>query len=67
MVLGGSAKPNKEKGEMEYVVNNAGIAGIMTAVSFLITFRIYVGFTCVIWAVFTIEHPQGPQYVRRSR
>merc|ERR1719183_1361564 len=23
---------------------------------------IYVGFTCVIWSIFTIEHPRGKQY-----
>merc|ERR1719456_666455 len=62
VVLGGSAKPGKVEGEMEYEVNNMGIAGVMTAVRFLITFCIYVGFTCVIWSIFTIEHPAGPQY-----
>merc|ERR1719353_486845 len=47
---------------MEYEVNNAIPAGIMTAVRFLITLCIYVGFSCVIWSIFTIEHPAGPQY-----
>merc|ERR1719262_1306580 len=32
VVLGGSAKQGKVEGEMEYEVNNVGIAGIMTAV-----------------------------------
>merc|ERR1719359_84529 len=54
LVLGGSAKPGKVEGEMEYEVNNTAIAGIMTAVRFLITF--------CIWSIFTIEHPQGAQY-----
>merc|ERR1719359_2663457 len=62
VVLGGSAKPGKVEGEMEYEVNNAGIAGVMTAVRFIITFCIYIGFSCVIYSVFTIQHPQGPQY-----
>merc|ERR1719159_1085416 len=62
VVLGGSAKKGKVEGEMEYDVNNAGIAGIMTAVRFLITFSIYIGFSCVIYSIFVIEHPQGPQY-----
>merc|ERR1719236_146564 len=62
VVLGGSAKKGKVEGEMEYEVNNSGIAGIMTAVRFLITFCIYVGFSCVIYSIFTIEHPAGPQY-----
>merc|ERR1719191_2200289 len=34
----------------------------MTVIRFCITISIYVGFTCVIWSIFTIEHPQGPQY-----
>merc|ERR1719217_808082 len=25
-------------------------------------FCIYIGFSCVIYSIFTIEHPQGPQY-----
>merc|ERR1719213_846412 len=35
---------------------------VMTIIRFAITFCIYVGFTCVIWSIFTIEHPAGPQY-----
>merc|ERR1719169_218926 len=62
VVLGGSAKKGKVEGEMEYEVNNAGIAGIMTAVRFIITFCIYIGFSCVIYSIFVIEHPAGPQY-----
>merc|ERR1719218_302991 len=62
VVLGGSAKPGKVEGEMEYEVNNMGIGGVMTAVRFLITFCIYIGFSCVIYSIFVIEHPAGPQY-----
>merc|ERR1719218_541265 len=34
---------------MEFEVKNTGIAGIMTAVRLLITFCIYIGFSCVIY------------------
>merc|ERR1719224_318274 len=62
VVLGGKAKPGKVEGDMEYEVNNTGLATVLTVVRFCITFCIYVGFACVIYSIFTIEHPQGPQY-----
>merc|ERR1719355_532586 len=62
VVLGGSVKQGKTEGDMEYEVNNAGLASVLTVVRFAIMICIYVGFTCVIWSVFTIQHPQGPQY-----
>merc|ERR1719240_1920438 len=62
VVLGGSAKPGKTEGDMEYEVNNSALASVLTVVRFGIMFCIYVGFTAVIWSVFTIQHPQGPQY-----
>merc|ERR1719387_1041375 len=49
---------------MKYTVegSNAMIGGVLTVVRFLIMICIYVGFSCVIYSVFTIEHPAGPQY-----
>merc|ERR1719316_2426806 len=47
---------------MEYEVKNTALATILTIVRFLIMICIYVGFSCVIYSVLTIEHPQGPQY-----
>merc|ERR1719311_2029394 len=62
VVLGGKAKPGTVEGDMEFEVNNTALATVLTIVRFCITFCIYVGFSCVIYSVFTIEHPQGPQY-----
>merc|ERR1719161_3195344 len=62
VVLGGKAKPGKVEGDMEFEVNNTALATVLTIARFCITFCIYVGFSCVIYSVFTIEHPQGPQY-----
>merc|ERR1719182_536537 len=62
VVLGGKVKAGTTEGDMEYEVKNTGIATVLTIARFCIMFCIYVGFTCVIWSVFTIEHPQGPQY-----
>merc|ERR550514_2007715 len=62
VVLGGSAKPGKTEGDMEYEVNNTTLATVLTVGRFAIMICIYVGFTCVIYSIFTIQHPQGPQY-----
>merc|ERR1719207_325697 len=62
VVLGGKAKKGNVEGDMEYEVNNTGIAAALTVVRFLITVSIYVGFSCVIYSIYTIEHPAGPQY-----
>merc|ERR1719335_1357003 len=62
VVLGGKVKPGKVEGDMEFVVKNQGLATVLTIIRFCITFCIYVGFACVIYSIFTIEHPQGPQY-----
>merc|ERR1719169_256131 len=62
VVLGGTAKKGELEGDMVYEVHNQGIAGVMSAVRFLIMICIYVGFSCVIYSIFVIQHPQGAQY-----
>merc|ERR1719271_827637 len=62
VVLGGSVKQGKTEGDMEYEVSNTGLATVLTVARFCIMLCIYIGFTCVIVSIFTIEHPQGPQY-----
>merc|ERR1719191_2616395 len=62
VVLGGKVKEGQTEGDMEYEVSNTGLATVLTVVRFCIMFCIYVGFTAVIWSIFTIEHPQGPEY-----
>merc|ERR1719191_2588204 len=62
VVLGGKAKKGKVEGDMEYEVGNMVPGIVMTIIRFCITISIYVGFTCVIYSIFTIQHPQGPQY-----
>ena len=53
---------NKKWRDMEYEVNNMVPGVIMTIIRYAIIIGIYVGFTCVIWSIFTNEHPKGPQY-----
>merc|ERR1719236_444483 len=38
------------------------IGAVLTVAKYIILFSIYVGFSCVIYSIFTIEHPAGPQY-----
>merc|ERR1719160_674194 len=47
---------------MVYKVDNKLLGSVLTVARFLIMLGIYVGFTCVIASVMTIEHPKGPQY-----
>merc|ERR1719407_132370 len=71
-VLGGTAKkvepttdrPFVTEGEIEYEITGmgAGVATVLTIIKYGILICIYVGFSCVIYSVLTIQHPQGPQY-----
>merc|ERR1719174_1037812 len=51
LVLNGKVEKGELEGDMKY-----------TVVNFLIMLCIYIGFSCVIYSIFTIEHPNGPQY-----
>merc|ERR1719305_1563337 len=72
VVLGGTAKkveptaerPYVTEGEIEYEITSmgAGVATVLTIIKYCILICIYVGFSCVIYSVLTIQHPQGPQY-----
>jgi hypothetical protein len=62
LVLQGEAKVGKTEGDMEYTVENKGLGSALTIARFAIMFCIYIGFSCVIWSVFTIQHPKGKEY-----
>jgi len=62
LVLSGTAKKGEVEGEMVYSVENKALGAILSVGRYIIMFCIYVGFTCVIYSVFTIQHPNGPQY-----
>merc|ERR1719359_1906767 len=49
---------------MHYEVTGSGAAlgSILTVARYLILFCIYIGAGCVIYSVFTIQHPKGEQY-----
>jgi len=62
LVLGGEVKVGKTEGDMEYTVENKMLGTVLTLGRWAIMICIYVGFSCVIWSIFSIEHPQGAQY-----
>merc|ERR1719456_1750344 len=63
LVLGGSIKKgDKGEGDVAYEVNNKMLGTVLTVMRYIIMFSIYLGIAAVIWSVFVIEHPQGPQY-----
>ena len=62
LVMQGKVKQGKTEGDMEYTVENSALGGILTFARYIIMICIYVGFSCVIYSIFTIEHPKGSQY-----
>merc|ERR1719262_1217361 len=59
LVLQGEAKKGKTEGDMEYDVANPGLGAVLTAARYIIMLCIYIGFSCVIYSIFTIQHPKG--------
>merc|ERR1719324_1831364 len=66
LILGGSVKEGDKgvKGDVEYEVNNTGLGTCLEVARWIIMFSIYLGISAVIWSVFVIEHPKGPEYTR---
>merc|ERR550537_1415021 len=62
LVLQGEVRVGKTEGDMEYTVENKLLGAILTVARYAIMVCIYVGFSAVIYSIFTIEHPNGPEY-----
>merc|ERR1719420_421420 len=63
LVLGGSVKKGgKGEGDVEYEVNHKMLGTCLEVARWIIMFSIYIGISAVIWSVFVIEHPKGPEY-----
>jgi len=62
LVLQGDVKVGKCEGDMEYNVENKLLGSILAIGRYVMMICIYVGVACVIYSVFTIEHPKGPEY-----
>merc|ERR1719387_1227057 len=63
LILGGSVKKgDKGEGDVEYDVNNKGLGSVFAIARWIIMFCVYIGIICVIWSVFSIQHPKGKEY-----
>merc|ERR1719375_3056466 len=62
LVLQGKAKKGEAEGDMIYEVQYPVLGSILSVGRYLILFCIYIGAGCVIYSVFTIQHPKGDQY-----
>jgi len=62
LVLQGDVKVGKVEGDMEYNVENKMLGSILAIGRYVMMICIYVGVGCIIYSVFTIQHPKGPEY-----
>merc|ERR1719194_223813 len=62
LLLQGEATKGETEGDMVYKVKYPIVMGILTVARYLILFCIYIGAACVIYSVFTIQHPRGEKY-----
>jgi len=62
LVLQGEAKVGKCEGDMEYTVENKLFGTVLAIGRYVMMICLYIGAGCVIYSMFTIEHPKGPEY-----
>jgi len=62
LVLQGDVKVGKCEGDMEYTVENKLLGSVLAIGRYVMMICIYVGVACIIYSVFTIQHPKGPEY-----
>merc|ERR1719386_150374 len=62
LVLQGEVKVGKVEGDMEYEVENKMFGTILAIGRYVMMICLYIGAGCVVYSIFTIEHPKGPEY-----
>jgi len=62
LVLEGEVKKGKTEGDMEYTVQNTTLGTCLAVGRYVMMICIYVGFSCVIYSILTMEHPNGKVY-----
>merc|ERR1719379_1556418 len=62
LVLQGEVKAGKVEGDMEYEVENKAFGTILVIGRYIMMICLYIGAGCVIYSIFTIQHPKGPEY-----
>merc|ERR1719393_750636 len=62
LVLQGEVKEGKCEGDMDYTVENKLFGTVLAIGRYVMMICLYIGAGCVIYSIFTIEHPKGPEY-----
>jgi len=62
LVLQGEVKAGKVEGDMEYEVENKALGTLLVVGRYIMMVCLYIGAGCVIYSIFTIQHPKGPEY-----
>merc|ERR1719408_805938 len=62
LVLQGEVKKGRCEGDMEYTVENKLFGTVLAIGRYVMMICLYIGAGCVIYSIFTIEHPKGPEY-----
>jgi len=62
LVLQGEVKKGKTEGDMEYTVQNTTLGTCLAVGRYVMMICIYIGFSCVIYSILMMEHPNGKQY-----
>merc|ERR1719311_1755748 len=62
LVLQGDVKVGKCEGDMEYNVENKALGTLLVIGRYVMMICLYIGVGCVIYSIFTIQHPKGPEY-----
>merc|ERR1719191_1535659 len=62
LVLQGQVKAGKVEGDMEYSVENKTLGTLLAIGRYVMMICLYIGAGCVIYSIFTIQHPKGPEY-----
>merc|ERR1719236_43172 len=62
LVLQGEVKKGKCEGDMEYTVDNKLFGTVLAIGRYVMMICLYIGAGCVVYSIFTIEHPHGPEH-----
>jgi len=62
LVLQGEVKPGRVEGDMEYEIENKVFGTILAIGRYVMMICLYIGAGCVVYSIFQIEHPKGPEY-----
>merc|ERR1719272_2167043 len=62
LVLQGEVKRGEVEGDMEYTVENKLFGTILAIGRYVMMICLYIGAGCVLYSIFSLEHPKGPEH-----